>query len=442
MVTIAQIIPTLDEGGAERTTLEMTEAITARGWRAVVVTQGGRLTPRVDALGGTIITLPMASKNPLVMMRNARRLKTLVTDEKIDLFHARSRAPAWSTLWASRRTQIPFITTFHGAYGGGSRLKRQYNSIMVRADRVIANSHFTAEALVAGYGDLVPGLRPGLRERLTVIPRGVDLASFSPDAVTAARCDALLSQWYQEAKMDASQTRPFTIVMPARPSAWKGHAVALKALARMKTLMTGQAQTQAGQGRTFRLIFVGGDDGSTAFPSDKTSGGRAHKPGLATKNAEFGQALRRLAKDIGVADLVHFSGHETDMPAAYGAADAVIMPSTRPEAFGRVAVEAGAMGVPVVASDHGGARETVRHGKTGFLVPPGDSDALADALATLATMPAPARRALGAAAREHVTRHFSSASMTAATLAVYDAALGGGEAHTYPAPPADPYSGE
>ncbi|MEL6112304.1 MAG: glycosyltransferase family 4 protein [Pseudomonadota bacterium] len=428
MVTIAQLIPTLDEGGAERTTLDMTAAIVANGWRAVVITQGGRLVPAVERLGGTVIMVPVASKNPFVVRQNAARLAALKSREKIDLFHARSRAPAWSALWASRRTGCPFVTTFHGAYGARGALKRRYNSVMVRADTVIANSHFTAAAIVSGYGDLVPDLA----RRMVVIPRGVDLASFSPGAVTAERRKALAGRWHHSGRSSAPDTTPFVILMPARPSAWKGHETALKALARMKAVMNlasrptaalpnnAIAKTQAGHGPTFRLIFVGGSDGSAALTGD-----RAHASGLASKHAEFEAALKRLANDIGVADLVHFSGHEADMPAAYAAADAVVMPSTRPEAFGRVAVEAGAMGVPVVASDHGGARETVRHGETGFLVPPGDSDALADALAALAAMTAPARQAMGDAARTHVTRHYSSAAMTSATLAVYEAALSG-----------------
>ena len=422
MTTIAQIIPTLHEGGAERTTLEMTQAIVARGWRAMVITQQGRMIDDVAALGGEIVVMPVASKNPWTMAMNARQLKRLASKQGIDLFHARSRAPAWSTYYATSKLNLPFVTTYHGAYGNAGPLKQRYNSVMVRADRVIANSQFTHDQILTAFGTSFRDLE----SRLTVIARGVDLASFVREAVDPARINRL------EQHMGLGpREKEIRILMPARMTSWKGHALAIEALG----LVAGQTegypgiakpptQVHAGQAASLRLIFSGGNGEPTHADGDNAQT-------TLIEDDQFRRNLRALAVKYGVADLVQFSGHVDDMPAAYGLADIVLMPSTRPEAFGRVAIEAASMGVPVIAANHGGARETVLHEKTGLLVTPNDPDALATAITRLITQSHDQRAQMTQAARTHVATTYSKRAMTEATLRVYDDLLGA-DAHGEP----------
>src|SRR5262245_36942331 len=172
-VTILQVVPRLDAGGSEQAAVEIAQALTSVGASALVATEGGRLATAIADAGGEIVPLPVASKNPLTILANARRLAKLIEERGVDLVHARSRAPAWSAFLAARRTGRPFVTTYHGAYGNPGPLKNFYNSVMGRGDRVIANSDYTAQLIAARH--------PTARERIRVIHRGVDLARFSPD---------------------------------------------------------------------------------------------------------------------------------------------------------------------------------------------------------------------------------------------------------------------
>ncbi len=378
--TILQVIPAMEAGGAERTTLEMTCAIIKAGGGAIVATSGGRMTGAVEAAGGRVALLPVQSKNPLEIVANASRLSALIRAENVDLIHARSRAPAWSALLAARRTQIPFVTTWHGAYRAGTPWKRLYNSAMARGDLVIANSAFTAAAIRAA-GD------PGAR--LKIIHRGADIDEFNPQRVTQSRIEAIEGTWA------LGTPRPFALLLPARLTDWKGHGLAIEALRRLTTA------GRSGADGDLRLIFVGDAQGRGGFAS----------------------SLLRRVEDLGLERMIRFAGHCDDMPAAYAAADAVLSPSTRPEAFGRVAAEAGAMGRVAIAANHGGARETIADADTGFLVEPGSADALADAIRRTIDLGADGRAAMGARARSRITQSFSTAAMTAATLAAYQSVL-------------------
>ncbi|MBB5517277.1 glycosyltransferase family 4 protein [Amphiplicatus metriothermophilus] len=384
--TVLQVIPALDAGGAERTTLEIARAIVEAGGRALTASRGGRLAGEIEAAGGRVVSMPVHSKNPLTIWANRARLLDLVRREGVDLVHARSRAPAWSALWAARAAGIPFVTTYHGAYRANGPLKRFYNSAMVRADLVIANSAFTAAAIRAQY-DLPPG-------RLAVIPRGADLDHFDPAGVSPERVEALRRAWGLPAR-----AAMFALLLPARLTPWKGHETAIAALARM--VVNEPSSRDAGNQPVLQLIFAGGAQG----------------------RGDYAARLRAECEKRGVRSMVHFVGHCADMPAAYALADVVLAPSLRPEAFGRTAVEAGAMARPVIAADHGGARETVIDGETGVLVPPNDPEALADAIREIAAMPAPARARMGATARARVAEKFSTAAMCAATLEAYRALL-------------------
>ncbi|HPE29772.1 MAG TPA: glycosyltransferase family 4 protein [Parvularculaceae bacterium] len=377
--TVLQVIPELDAGGAERTTVEMTRAIVAEGGRALVATKGGRLAPDIKAAGGKVFPMPVHSKNPFVIWANRKRLIDLIEKEKVDIIHVRSRAPAWSALWAAEATGKKLVATYHGAYGATNPLKKLYNSAMVRGDLVIANSAFTAAAIRAAYEvDWA---------KIKIIPRGADLEAFDPAGVQHARIDALTRRWGVR-----NDVRSFRLLLPARLTPWKGQSVAIEAIGQIAS-----ARRASGQRLELQLILAGDAQGRT----------------------KYAEALRRDIETRGVRDMVHLVGHCADMPAAIAWADAVLSPSTRPEAFGRVAVEAGAMGKPVIAADHGGARETIEDGVTGFLTPPGDAKALAEAIEKLMALDAVARQGMGARGRARVQRIYSSEAMCRSTMAAY-----------------------
>lgn len=372
-------MPSLDTGGAERTTVDVAQALTKAGFVALVATRGGRMTEELARTGAEWIALPVDRKSPLALLANARRIARLIRTRNIALVHARSRAPAWSALWAARLTGVPFVTTHHGIYNAKSRLKRLYNSVMARGDAVIANSQWTADHIAREYG-FTP-------RRLVVIPRGVDFARFDPAQVTPARVAAM------RARFRAGQG-DIVVLLPGRLTRWKGQAVLIEAVARLK---------RAGLGHAMRVVLAGDAQGRSDYESE-----------LEARSAE-----------AGLGETVTIAGHVLDMPAAYRAADIVVSASTDPEAFGRIAAEAGAMERPVIASDHGGSREIVLHARTGLLVPPGDPAALAAALETMIAMGPEGRQALGRAARAHIARNFTVERMCADTLALYRELLNG-----------------
>ncbi len=367
---VLQVLPALETGGVERGTVDVAAALAAAGGLAVVASSGGPMVRELERAGGLHVTLPVHSKNPFVMRRNVGRLTDLIEAHEVEIVHARSRAPAWSALAAARRTQRPFVATFHGTYGHGNPVKRRYNAVMTRGDVVIAISNFIAEHIRETYGVAIG--------RVRVIHRGVDLDLFSPRRVSAERMIDLAERW-RLTDEDA------VVMLPGRLTRWKGQALLLKALARLDR-------------RDIRCALVGSDQGRRRYRRE----------------------LERLVKRRGLEDVVLFAGDCRDMPAAYMLADVVVSASTEPEAFGRVAAEAQAMGCPVVASDHGAARETVLAGKTGWLYPPGDADALAEAVGQALAMNAEARERLAKKAMAHIAANFSKEKMCAETLSVYD----------------------
>jgi glycosyltransferase involved in cell wall biosynthesis len=382
---ILQIIPELDAGGAERTAVDVAEALAAAGARALVATEGGRLVGELQAKGGHWIQFPAASKNPARMAVNVLRLMALCRREGVQLIHARSRAPAWVALGAARRLRLPFVTTYHGSYSGRTSVKVLYNSVMARGDAVIANSHYTAGLIrrlhAAEAGD-----------RVRVIHRGTDLAVFNPLAVGAARVEAVRRAW-------GGAPHERVILLAARLTAWKGHRVLIEATARMRD-----------QGIPDIAVVLAGD------PQGR---------------AAYERELDALIAARGLDGIVRRVGHCTDMPAAFRAASAVAVPSVEPEAFGRSAVEAQALGTPVVVSDLGAVPETVlappdvtTGQRTGWRVPPGDAAALATALTEALALGASARDALARRGRAHVEANFSLERMVGDTLGVYADLLG------------------
>lgn len=367
---VLQIIPELETGGAERTTVDVAAALIAAGHSAHVATARGRLIGALNAMGATVHILPVDRKNPLMMLHTAMQLAQLIRRAGIDIVHARSRACAWPALWAARWTGTPFVTTYHGIYNAKSGLKRWYNGVMARGDIVIANSQYTADHLIAAHGT-----DPA---RVRVIPRGVDLATFDPATVTPERMAALRTAW-------GMPDQPgFVILCPGRLTRWKGQTTLIDAAADLPW--------------PFTLVLVGSAQGRTGF------------------EAELNAQIKRL----GLTDRVRIAGHCDDMAAAYALADVVVCPSLEPEAFGRTAAEAGAMGKPVIASAHGGALEVIADMRTGYLIPPGDEKVTTKTLDVIHTMPLNSRAEMGQRARMRVEDQFSLTQMTDKTLSVYD----------------------
>lgn len=385
-MTILQIIPELDTGGAELSTIEIAEAVRVAGGRAIVLTEGGRLLERLKATGADVRIFPAATKNPIKLMTNAREIARLVEEERVDLLHARSRAPAWSALLAARRTGRPFVTTYHGAYNEKSAAKRFYNSVMARGDLVIANSAYTRDLIRERYGTA--------DEKIRVIHRGVDGTAFDPAKVPQDRVEKLREQWGVVAGQPV-------LLQAARLTSWKGQNVVVEAARLLKE-----------QDRLDGIVVLCGDaQGRTAYV----------------------QGLRDAIEAAGLANRVRLVGHVDDMPAAYMAATVSIVASIEPEAFGRTAVESQAMGCPVIATRIGAPPETVlsppEHGPrsmTGWLVPPADARAMADALQWALSLGTAERAALGSRARRHALDAFSLRRMRLKTLEVYDELLGTG----------------
>ena len=372
---ILQVVPALNAGGVERTTLDVAQAVVEAGGRALVASAGGRLEPELATRGGELVRLPLDGRAPWTVWRNAARLEALIRRERVSLIHARSRAPAWSALLATRRTRTPFVTTYAGVHSARGPLKRLYNSVMARGDLVIANSAFTRDHLLAEHGT-----DPA---RVLTIPRGTDLAVFDPDAISAER----LAAARRRLELDPSERRP-VFLLAGRLTRWKGQALLVEALARSGL---------------DAVVVLAGDDG---------------------RHAGYAAELLRLAGDRRVAERVRLVGHVDDMPAAYAACDFVCAPSTAPEAFGRTAVEPQAMCRPVLAAAHGAPCETVDE-ESGWLVAPGDPDAWAQALRRAAALGPAERAAMGEAGRRNAAR-YGLPAMTDATLAAYARLLGAG----------------
>jgi glycosyltransferase involved in cell wall biosynthesis len=376
--TVLQILPKLVSGGVERGTVDVATALVSAGWRAIVVSGGGVMIRELERVGAEHVELPVHSKNPMYWRANYEALVDLFQRERVDIVHARSRIPAWLAWLAARRTGIPFVTTFHQRPYAGNALKRRYNAVMTKGDRVIAISHYVADELLQRYGMD--------RSRLRVIPRGVDLTLFDPDKVPAERMIRLVNKWRVPDGVPI-------VMLPARISGWKGHRLLLDALAMLPK-------------GSFHCLMVG-DEGSGRIKAQ----------------------LERYVAKSGLGPYVHFVGKTDDMPAAYKLADVVVSASTDPEPFGRVMIEAQAMGRPIVAADHGGARESVIPGETGWLFPPNDAAALADRIRALLTLDEAERMRVSTKAVAHVRGNFSRWQMCARTLAVYAELFTGQDPH-------------
>ena len=372
---IVQILPALNRGGVERGTVEVADAIVKNGWKSIVISNGGLLTSQLKRVGATVYEVPVHRKNPFLWGSARRQVKRILQQEGADIVHVRSRAPAWIALPAANSLGIATVSTVHSKFAPANIFKKIYNGKMLKADRVIAISHFVENEIFTHYG------KSGVAEKLSVIHRGVDLGMFDPKAVNQQRIIA-------EADRLGLPDDKSIIMLPARATSWKGHEILIQALAQLSD-------------KDAILMLLGIEDGPPAYA----------------------EKLRTMAVRYGLGGRVRIGAGSRDMPAALMLADVVAMPSIKPEPFGRVAIEALAMGRPVVAFRHGGAVESIDEGRTGWLADPLSVDSLAEALQTALSLTPRKRRALAKDARQQMTDQFSKDMMCERTLAVYKSLL-------------------
>ncbi|MAF47748.1 MAG: glycosyl transferase [Rhodospirillaceae bacterium] len=371
--TVLQVLPALITGGVERGTVDIAEAIVQAGGRALVVSEGGPMVGELNRAGAEHFVLPLATKNPFAIYKNIAHLSELITREQVDIVHARSRAPAWSAWHAAKRTGRAFITTFHGTYGHTSAAKRWYNSIMTRGERVIAISDF-----IGGHVHQVYGVSAA---RIRVVHRGIDMIRFDAANINSERVIHLAEAW----RLPDGQP---VVMLPGRLTRWKGQSVFIEAVKRLNR-------------PGVQFLMVGSDQG----------------------RYDYRRELEQHIEAEGMTGMIHVIDHCDDMPAAYMLTDVVVSASTEPEAFGRVVAEAQALGRPVIATDHGGARETVIDGETGWLTKPGDADSLARAMALALDQSDEDRQAFAERSVAHIRKNFSKDRMCAETLEVYEEVL-------------------
>jgi len=365
---ILQVLPALRSGGVERGTLEIARAITKAGGKSLIASQGGEM---LSGLPTDImhITLPLASKNPLKIWLNSWRLSRIIRKYKVDIIHARSRAPAWSAWMAARRSHCHFMTTFHGTYGLGGKWKKRYNSIMTCGERIIAISHFIAEHIATNYAP-----DPG---KIRVIHRGVDLRLFDPfTSLAPQRMIQLSKEWRMPEELPL-------ILFPGRITRWKGQDVFLRALAQLPH-------------RNFFAVILGDDKGHQTYREE----------------------LEAMITTLNLEGHVRIAHHTRFIREAYQLSRFVVSTSIEPEAFGRVVLEAQAMGKPVIATNQGGPQETVIHNATGWLVEPNDVDVLSQCIEHALTLEESTLHWMAEQGVENA-RRFSLEQMCIQTLQVY-----------------------
>ena len=368
---ILQVLPALEQGGVEWDAVELALALKQQGVENGIASAGGSMVARVAVAGVTHHELPLATKNPLKIIANAKRIAKLVKEGGYDLVHVRSRAPAWSVKIAAKRAGFPWLATYHGIYGTKPEwFKLWYNRVMLQGLKTICVSDYVKNHVESTY-------HPPAGQ-LATIHDGADTSRFYPSAVTPEAATNY------KASLGFAADAPL-IVMVGRLTRWKGQHLLLAAAAKMKH-------------ERFGILFVGSDQGRVEYSSE----------------------LKSLAAKLPTDRKVVFLETCDTMPLVYAAGDVAVNASSgQPEAFGRVIPEAQAMGTIVVGTAHGGACETIEDGKTGFLVPPGDIDALAARLDAILDLSTERRNEMKAAAIRSVTENFSVTSTCAKTLALY-----------------------
>lgn len=360
-------------GGAEQGCIDVAKGIVTAGGTAIVVSNGGSRVHELARFGVVHIDLPVHTKNPLKILKNSKRLRRIIKKHNVNVVHARSRAPAWSAYMACKKAHIPFITTFHAPYKISNKWKLKYNSVMAKSDLMIAVSQMVAHYIVKNY--------EVDKNKIRLIPRGIGLDKFHPTAVTPMRMVELSSNWRIP---DGANV----VMLPGRITRLKGHHVLIDAMAKLN------------KPDVFCLL-IGPDQGRT----------------------EYRQELEKAIADKGLDGRVRLVDRCDDMPSAYMLASVVVCASTEPEGFGRIPIEAMAMGRPIIGTNHGGVRETIIHGETGWLVPPNDADALAKEINNVLEMDKNERALYATRAMAHVAENYTRETMVGRTLSVYKEVL-------------------
>ncbi|MDC3179990.1 glycosyltransferase family 4 protein [Candidatus Pelagibacter sp.] len=375
-IKVLQVIPKLGYGGAETGCYDIAHYLPENGCKSYIVTSGGELTKFVDKKKVKLIRLPVHSKNPLLILINTILLIGIILYFKISIVHARSRAPAWSCLFATKITKRKFVTTFHGTYNFSGKLKKLYNSVMVRSDLIIAGSNFIFSHIKENYSEFLTS-----QKKFLVIFRGINVDYF--DSSTKLENDEknLLHKW-------SINDEKKIILMPGRLTSWKGQELFIEAINLVKIELGYEA---------FHAVILGNDQGRDLYK----------------------KKLIRLTEQYRLTNQIKFIDHCEDMALAYKISDIIVSASIEPEAFGRVAVEAQSMEKLIIASNIGGSNETINDEKTGFLFKSGDAESLSKKIIRGLTMDETSINLIGKKGRDNIIKKFNVEKMCFSTYSEY-----------------------
>jgi glycosyltransferase involved in cell wall biosynthesis len=376
-VKVLQVIPRLGYGGAETGCYDLAHFLPEQGCKSFIATSGGELLKFVDKKKVKLFKLPVQSKNPILILFNAIVISFIILIYNINIVHVRSRAPAWSCFLATKLTFRKNVSTFHGTYNFSNRIKKFYNSIMVRSDLVIAGSNFIFSHITENYGDFF--LKN--KRKLLVIFRGINTNYFNSQKILPRKLD----KFYKEHKIDRNK---FIILLPGRLTSWKGQKIFIEAI----KLLNEKSDIPS-----FEAILLGGDQGRNVYKKQLIDLVLQH----------------RLNK------IIKFIDYCEEMPIAYGSASLVCSCSYEPEAFGRISVEAQSMQVPIIASNIGGSKETIIENKTGYLFKNKDPVDLANSIATVMKKKYNVLESLGIEGRKNVLKKFDVDKMCQTTFTEY-----------------------
>jgi len=375
-IKVLQVIPKLGYGGAETGCYDIAHYLPENNCKSFIVTSGGELIKFIDKKKVKLIRLPVQSKNPFIIFINTFFLIAIILFFNITIVHARSRAPAWSCLFATKITRRKFVTTFHGTYNFRGKLKKFYNSVMVRSDLIIAGSNFIFSHIKENYSEYLNS-----QKKFLVIFRGINTDYFDPSTILENDEKKLLKKWEinKEKKI---------ILVPGRLTAWKGQELLIEAINLVKIELGYEA---------FYVVVLGSDQGRNLYK----------------------KKLVRLTEQYRLTNQIKFIDHCKDMALAYQISDIIISPSIEPEAFGRVAVEAQSMEKMIIASNIGGSNETIINEKTGFLFKAGDANELSRKIIKSITMDESSLKLLGVEGRKNVKKKFNVEKMCFSTYSEY-----------------------
>ncbi len=373
---VLQVIPKLGYGGAETGCYDIAHYLPENDCGSYIVTSGGELLKFIDKKKVKIIKLPVHSKNPLIIFINFLALIGVILINNISIVHARSRAPAWSCLLAAKITGRKFVTTFHGTYNFNSKIKKFYNSVMVRSDLIIAGSNFIFSHIKENYTKYFDA-----KKKLLVIFRGINVDYFDPTTKLDSDEKKLLKEWQIEKDKKI-------ILLPGRLTGWKGQEVFIEAVNLVNIELGYEA---------FHAVILGSDQGRDLYK----------------------KKLIRLTEQHRLVNQVKFIDHCKDMALAYKVSDIVVSASIEPEAFGRVAVEAQSMERPIIASNIGGSNETIIDEKTGFLFESNNAKSLSIKILKVLSMDEASLQSIGKEGRKNIIQKFNVEKMCFSTYSEY-----------------------